>query len=71
MLRDTTRRGLCVRVGPHHWHTNERPRRGGPRAGGASGSRSRGPGAGRSLVFGGFAFLPFSLGPAGDCPCRH
>ena len=46
MLRDTTRRGLCVRVGPHHWHTNERPRRGGPRAGGASGSRSRGPGAG-------------------------
>ena len=23
------------------------------------------------LVFGGFAFLPFSLGPAGDCPCRH
>jgi hypothetical protein len=24
-----------------------------------------------SLVFGGFAFLPFSLGPAGDCPCRH
>ena len=25
----------------------------------------------QSLVFGGFAFLPFSLGPAGDCPCRH
>jgi len=24
-----------------------------------------------SLVFGGFVFLPFSLGPAGDCPCRH
>ena len=24
-----------------------------------------------ALVFGGFAFLPFSLGPAGDCPCRH
>ena len=24
-----------------------------------------------TLVFGGFAFLPFSLGPAGDCPCRH
>ena len=23
------------------------------------------------LVFGGFAFLPFSLGPAGDCPCRQ
>ena len=23
------------------------------------------------LVFGGFAFLPSSLGPAGDCPCRH
>ena len=24
-----------------------------------------------SLVFGEIAFLPFSLGPAGDCPCRH
>ena len=24
-----------------------------------------------SLVFGECAFLPFSLGPAGDCPCRH
>ena len=23
------------------------------------------------LDFGVFAFLPFSLGPAGDCPCRH
>ena len=23
-----------------------------------------------SLVFGGFAFLPVSLGPAGDCPCK-
>ena len=23
------------------------------------------------LVFGGFAFLPFSLGPTGDCSCRH
>ena len=23
-----------------------------------------------SLVFGGCAFLPFSLGPAGDCPCK-
>ena len=22
------------------------------------------------LVFGGFAFLPVSLGPAGDCPCK-
>ena len=25
----------------------------------------------RPLDFGEFAFLPFSLGPAGDCPCRH
>ena len=25
----------------------------------------------RTLDFGVFAFLPFSLGPAGDCPCRH
>jgi len=25
----------------------------------------------RPVVLGGFAFLPFSLGPAGDCPCRH
>ena len=24
-----------------------------------------------SLDFGVFAFLSFSLGPAGDCPCRH
>ena len=24
-----------------------------------------------SLDFGACAFLPFSLGPAGDCPCRH
>jgi len=23
------------------------------------------------LDFGVFAFLSFSLGPAGDCPCRH
>ena len=23
----------------------------------------------RTLDFGVFAFLPFSLGPAGDCPC--
>ena len=23
------------------------------------------------LVFGGCAFLPFSLGPTGDCSCRH
>ena len=22
------------------------------------------------LVFGGFAFPPVSLGPAGDCPCK-
>ena len=29
------------------------------------------PGAGGALVFGGFAFLPFSLGPPGDCPWRH
>ena len=27
--------------------------------------------AGVFLDFGEFAFLPFSLGPAGDCPCRH
>ena len=25
---------------------------------------------GWSLVFGGCAFLPVSLGPAGDCPCK-
>ena len=25
---------------------------------------------GTLLVFGGFAFLPVSLGPAGDCPCK-
>ena len=24
-----------------------------------------------SLVFGEFAFLPFSVGPPGDCPWRH
>jgi hypothetical protein len=24
-----------------------------------------------TLDFGVFAFLSFSLGPAGDCPCRH
>ena len=23
------------------------------------------------LVFGGCTFLPFSLGPTGDCSCRH
>ena len=23
-----------------------------------------------TLVFGGFAFPPVSLGPAGDCPCK-
>ena len=26
--------------------------------------------SGWSLVFGGFAFPPVSLGPAGDCPCK-
>ena len=24
-----------------------------------------------SLVFGGCAFLPFSVGPPGDCPWKH
>ena len=24
----------------------------------------------RDMVFGGLAFPPISLGPAGDCPCR-
>jgi len=37
-----------------------------------SGGRGAGRGPGRwSLVFGEFAFLPFSLGPPGDCPWRH
>ena len=30
-----------------------------------------GPGGDGALDFGVFAFLPFSLGPAGDCPCRR
>ena len=32
------------------------------------GARDRGE---AFLDFGVFAFLSFSLGPAGDCPCRH
>ena len=31
----------------------------------------RGRHEGTLLVFGGCAFLPFSLGPTGDCSCRH
>ena len=30
----------------------------------------RGLAVGLSLVFGGCAFPPVSLGPAGDCPCK-
>jgi len=62
VLRDTTSRGLCVRVWPPH--TSERRGVGG-------GCEQEGWQGDRvSLVFGGFAFLPVSLGPAGDCPCQ-
>ena len=42
---------------------------GGRGRGEALAAAARGRGA-RSLVFGGCAFPPVSLGPAGDCPCR-
>ena len=34
-------------------------------------SKEVGEERGAHLDFGVFAFLSFSLGPAGDCPCRH
>ena len=35
------------------------------------GGREGSAAGGDSLDFGGCAFLPFSLGPTGDCSCRH
>ena len=83
MLRDTTSRGLCVRVWPPQesegcggygqslafggHYDRQATARVGTRREGSLGWSLVLP---QSLVFGGFAFLPVSLGPAGDCPCK-
>ena len=61
VLRDTTSRGLCVRV----WLVS------GAGEGEVVQEGWRGGEGCVALDFGVFAFLPFSLGPAGDCQCRH